>query len=148
MGVTHLAFDFGLGHEGRDGVDDDDVNATRADQHVGDLEGLLTRIGLRDQEGVGVHSQGARVDGVKGVLGVNECGVAAGLLGVGDCVQSDRGLTGGFGAVYLNDAAAREAADAEGDVECEGTRGDHLHGRAIVIAQAHDGALTKLLVDL
>ena len=148
MGVAHLTFDFGLGHEGRDGVDDNDVDAARADQHVGDLKGLLARIGLRDQEGVGVHAQGTRVDGIEGMLSVDECGVAAGLLGVGDGVQGDRGLTGGLGAVDLDDAAAREATDAEGDIECEGTRGDHLHGRSIVVAQAHDGALTELLVDL
>ena len=33
-------------------------------------------------------------------------------------------------------------------VESEGTRGDHLNGRAVVIAQAHDGALAELLINL
>ena len=148
MGVAHLTFDFGLGHERRDGVDDDDVNAARTDQHVGDLEGLLTRVGLGDQEGVGVHAQGAGVDGVEGVLSVDEGRVTTGLLSVGDGMQGDRGLTGGLGAVDLDDTAAWEATDAEGDVEREGTRGDHLNGRAVVIAQAHDGALAELLINL
>lgn len=96
MRVAHLAFDFRLGHERRDGVDDDNVDAARTDQHVGDLEGLLTRVGLRDQEGVGVHAKGASIDGIEGVLGVDEGGIAPGLLGVGDGVQGDRGLTGGL----------------------------------------------------
>ena len=148
MGVSHLAFDFRLGHEGRDGVNDDDVDATRADQHVGNLEGLLTRVGLGDQERVRVDAQGAGVDGVEGMLGVNEGRVAAGLLGVGNGVQGDRGLTGRLGAVDLDDSAAREAADAEGDVKSKGTRGDHLNGRAVVVAQAHDGALAELLINL
>ena len=148
MGVTHLAFDFRLGHERRDGVNDDDVDATRADQHVGDLEGLFARVGLGDQEGVRVHAKGAGVDGVEGVLSVDEGRVATSLLGVGDSVQGDRRLTGGLGSVDLDDTAAREASDAEGDVEGKGTRGDHLDGRAIVIAQAHDGALAELLINL
>ncbi|SIA98632.1 Uncharacterised protein [Mycobacteroides abscessus subsp. abscessus] len=148
MRVTHLALDFCLGNERRDGVDDDNVDAARADQHVGNLEGLLTCVRLGDQEGVRVDAQGARIDGVESVLSVDEGRVAAGLLGVGDSVQGDRGLTGGLGAVDLDDAAARKAADAEGDVESKGTRGDHLNGRAIVITQAHDGALAELLINL
>ena len=148
MGVAHLAFDFGLGHERGNGVDDDDVDAARTDQHVSDLKGLLTRVGLGDQEGVGVHAQGASVDRVEGVLGVDERGVTASLLGVSDGMQGDRGLTGGLGAVDLDHAAARQATDTEGNIEREGTRGDHLNRRAVVVAQAHDGTLTELLVDL
>lgn len=84
----------------------------------------------------------------QGGLGVDEGGIAPGLLGVGDGVQGDRGLTGGLRTVDFDDATARQAADAEGDVESEGTRGDHLDGGTVIIPQAHDGALTELLVDL
>ena len=48
--VAHLAFDLGLRHERRDRVDDDDVDAARAHQHVGDFEPLLAGVGLRDQQ--------------------------------------------------------------------------------------------------
>ena len=44
--VAHLAFDFGLRHERRDRVDDDDVDAVRADEHFDDLERLLAVVGL------------------------------------------------------------------------------------------------------
>src|SRR3712207_7844049 len=44
------ALDLGAGHECRDGVDDDDVERAGADQHVGDLERLLPRVGLGDQQ--------------------------------------------------------------------------------------------------
>ena len=47
--IAHLAFDFGLGHQRRDRVDDDHVDAARAHQHVGDFEALLAGVGLRDQ---------------------------------------------------------------------------------------------------
>ena len=106
VGVAHLALNFCLGHQGRDRVDDDNVDAARADQHVGNFEGLLARVGLRDQQGIGVHAQGASVDGVERVLSVDEGRVAAGLLGVRNGVQSNRGFTGGFGAVDLNDTPA------------------------------------------
>jgi hypothetical protein len=46
MGVAHLALDLGAGHQGSHRVDDQDVEGAGADQHVGDLEGLLPRVGL------------------------------------------------------------------------------------------------------
>ena len=41
VAVAHLAFDLGARRECRDRVDDEDVDRTGADEHVGDLEGLL-----------------------------------------------------------------------------------------------------------
>jgi len=41
------------------------------------------------------------------MLGVDERGDAAGLLGVGDRMQSHGRLAGGLGAVDLDDSAAR-----------------------------------------
>ena len=49
-----------------------------ADQHVGDLERLLTGVGLGDQQRVGVDAEGLGVVGVERVLGVDEGGDAAG----------------------------------------------------------------------
>ncbi len=86
--------------------------------------------------------------GVEGVLGVDERRDAAALLGVGDGVEGEGGLAGGLRPVDLDDAAAREAADAEGDVEGDRPGGDHLDGRARLVAEAHDGALAELPLDL
>src|SRR5262249_9812991 len=52
--VAHFSLDLRSGSQGRDGVDDDDVKGTRTDQHVGDLECLLTGVGLGDQQVVHV----------------------------------------------------------------------------------------------
>src|SRR3954453_5249971 len=66
------ALDLGARHEGGHRVDDDDVERAGADEHVGDLERLLTGVGLADQEGIGVDADGPGVLGVERVLGVDE----------------------------------------------------------------------------
>ena len=70
--VAHLALDLGPGHERRDRVHHDHVHRVAADQHLGDLQRLLARVRLRDQEVVHVDPQLARVLDVERVLGVDE----------------------------------------------------------------------------
>jgi hypothetical protein len=53
---AHFAFDFSLGRERRDRVDDDHVHGAGAHQHVGDLERLLAGVRLRDQQVVDVDA--------------------------------------------------------------------------------------------
>ena len=57
MAVAHLALDLGARHQRGDRVDDDQVERAGADQHVGDLERLLTGVGLGDQQRVGVDAE-------------------------------------------------------------------------------------------
>ena len=120
--VAHLAFDFGLGHERGHRVDDDDVDAVGADQHLDDLERLLAVVGLRDQQVVEVDAELLRVCGVERVLGVDERRHAAALLGLGDDLQGERRLARGLRPEDLDDAAARAAADAERVVDADATR--------------------------
>src|SRR5690606_28984073 len=49
VAVSHFSADLSLGHERRYGVDDDEVDRAGPDEHVCDLERLLTGIGLRDE---------------------------------------------------------------------------------------------------
>jgi hypothetical protein len=65
--VAHLAFDLRLGHQRRDRVDDDDVDAARANQHVSDFEALLAGIGLRNKHLADVDAQFSRVDRIERV---------------------------------------------------------------------------------
>jgi hypothetical protein len=89
------------------------------------------------------------VGDVERVFGVDEGRGAAELLHLGDDLQRQRGLAGGFGAVDLDDPAARQAADAEGDVEPERAGGDGLDvALDAAVAHAHDRALAELLFDL
>ena len=148
VAVAHLALDLGAGHEGRHRVDDDDVDGPGTDQHVGDLERLLTGVGLRHEQRVGVDAELLRVVRVERVLRVDERRDAARLLRVGDRVEGDRRLARGLRAVDLDDAAARQTADAERDVERDRPGRDHLDGRTDVVAEAHHRALAVALLDL
>ncbi|MNT19670.1 hypothetical protein D3C72_1549380 [compost metagenome] len=147
MAVAHLAFDFGLGHQGRDGVDDHQVHSTRAHQRLGDLEGLLAVVGLRHEQVVDVHAQVLGVGGVQGVLGVDEGDGAAGFLHLGHAVERQRRLTTGLGTVDLDHAALGQTADPEGQVERQGAGRDDFDAHLGGVAQLHDRALAELLLD-
>ena len=85
---------------------------------------------------------------VQGVFGVHEGTSAAHFLAFGDDVQGEGGLARRFGAEDLRDAAARDAAHAQGQVQPQaaGGNGIHLHGG--IVAQLHHGTLAELLFDL
>jgi len=146
--VTHLALDLRARDERGHGVDDDEVEGAGADQHVHDLQGLLTVVGLGEDQVVDVDAELLRVLGVEGVLRVHERDLATGLLGVGHGVQGQRGLTGGLRSVDLHDTAARQATDAKGDVERGRPGRDDLDGLHRALAHAHDSALAELSFNL
>ena len=148
VGVAHLALDLGAGHERGDRVDDEHVERARADQHVGDLERLLPRVGLGDEQVVDVDADGRRVDRVHRVLGVDVGAHAAVALGLGDDVHGERRLARRLRAEDLDDPAPGQAADAEREVEREGTGRDGLDPDVAALAEAHDRALAELLLDL
>ena len=124
--VAHLAFDLGAGHEGGDRVDHDAVDAAGADQRLGDLERLLAGVGLRHEQLIDVDAAGAGVARIERVLDVDERDDAAALLRLGEHVLADRGLARRLGAEDLGDPAARDAADAEGQVERDRPRRDRI----------------------
>ena len=147
--VAHLALELGLGRQRRDRVDDEHVDGAGAHERIGDLERLLAGVGLGDEEIVDLHAELARIDGIERVLGVDEAADAAGLLRLRHHLQRERGLAGRFRAVDLDDAPARQAADAECDVEAEGAGGDRLHVHGLIVgAEPHDRALAVHLLDL
>ena len=89
---------------------------------------------------------GARIERV---LDVDEPGQTAALLRLRDRRQRERGFARAFRAVDFDDAAARQAADAERDVEPERAgRGRLDLGHRVVGAEAHDRALAELPLDL
>ena len=60
------------------------------------------------------------------MLHVNEGHFAALLLGFGQNVQSQRGLTTGFRAVHLNDASAGHAAHAQSQIQTQTASGNGI----------------------
>ena len=148
VAVAHLALDLGLGRERRDGVDRDDVDRARADEQLADLERLLARIRLRDEEIVDVDADPPRVLRIHRMLGVDERADAATPLCLGDDVVDERRLPRRLGAEDLDDAATRQASDPECHVERERT-GRHRPDRNLgLVAHAHDRALSELSLDL
>ena len=109
-----------------------------APERLRDVEALLTGVRLRNQQAVDVNAERLGVDRVERVLRVDECRRAAELLRLCYAVQRDRGLTGGLRSINLDDTAARQAADAEREVEADRAGRDVLDRHAGVFAEAHD----------
>ena len=119
-----------------------------ADQHLGDLEGLFAVVGLGNEQVVRVDAELLRVLRVERMLGVDEGREAAGFLRLGDDLEGERRLARGFRAEDLDDAAARDAADAEGGIDRERTGRDDGDGHLGPLAEPHDRALAELALDL
>ena len=148
MTVAHLAVDLRLGHQGRHRVDDHDVHGAAAHQHLDDLQSLLARVRLRDQQLVDAHADAPCVLRIQRVLRVYERGDSAAALRLGDDVQRQRGLAGRLRAVHLDHATARHAAHAERDVQGQRACRDHLHPLGLYLPQAHDRPLAVCALDL
>ena len=82
------------------------------------------------------------------VLGVDEGADAAAPLRLGHHVVDERRLARGLGAEDLDDAAARQPADAERQVERERTGRDRADGDLWAVAHAHHRPLAELALDL
>ena len=145
--VAHLAFDLGARHERGDRVDDDAVDAARADERLGDLERLLAGIGLADEELVDVDAAGPGVARIERVLDVDEGDDAAARLRLGQDVLADRRLARRLRAEDLGDPAARDAADAERQVERDRAGRDRVEDELLARPELHDRAAPELLLD-
>ncbi len=146
--LAHLSFDLGLGHQGRDRVDDDHVDRAGADQHLGDFERLFAVVRLGDEQVLGLDAELLGVLGVERMLGVDERREAPGLLRLGDDLEGERGLAGRLGAEDLDDAAPRDPAHTQGGVHRQGAGRDHRDRNVGLVSQPHDRALAELPLDL
>ena len=148
MAVAHVPLDLRPGGEGGHGVHHHHIDGAGAHQCLADLQSLLAGVGLGDEHGVDIHPQSLGVDGIHGVLGIDESHLAAPLLRLGHNVEGQGGLTGGLRAVDLNDAPLGHAADAQGEVQGQRSGGDGLHHHMGVLPQAHHRTLAEILLDL
>ena len=87
MRIAHLPFDLGFRHQRCHRIDHQDIEGIAAHEDIDDLQGLFAGIGLRDEEVVGLHPELVGIGDIQGMLGVDEGGNAAGLLGFGNNVQ-------------------------------------------------------------
>ena len=117
-------------------------------EQLGDLERLLARVRLGDEQVVDVDADPARVGGVHRVLGVDEGADPAAPLRLRDHVVDERRLARRLGAEDLDDAPARQPADAEREIEREGARRHGADRDLRGVAHAHHRALAELPLDL
>ena len=83
------------------------------------------------------------------MLGIDKRHNATHGLRLGQDLERQRGLTGGLGAVNLDDATTRHATDAQSGIERQGAGGNGLDLEfGATVAIPHNGALTELLLDL
>ena len=82
------------------------------------------------------------------MLCIYESRVTARLLHLGNDMQSNGSLTGGFRPEYLDNTSARHAADAQCRVQRQRAGMHRLHRHVLVLAQLHDGALAEVALDL
>ena len=86
--------------------------------------------------------------GIHRVLRVDERADAAAPLRLRDHVVDERRLAGGLRAEDLDDAAARQAADAEREVERERPGRDGADSDRRAVVHLHHGALAEVPLDL
>ena len=139
---------FGARHQGRDGIDYQHVDGAGAHQGVGDFQRLFAGVGLRDQQFIDIDTELLGIAGIECVFGIDEGAGATHFLGFGDHVQGQGRLAGAFRPVDLDNAPARQAADAEADIEADGARGNGRGIDHLALSQAHDRALAESPFDL
>ncbi len=137
MSVAHIAVYFRAGSHCRNGVKYDYINSAGTHQRFDDLKRLLAGIRLGYQHIVDIDAELLCIYGVEGVLNINERSSAARFLRLCDSLQRNGGLTGGFGAVYLDYSSLGKSAYAEGEVKHQRACGDVLDVKVPVFAHEH-----------
>ena len=137
MGIPHDTVYLRLCDHSRNRVEDDAVYCPGAHQCLRNFKGLFAAVGLGYKEIVYIHAQCLCVYRVKGVLHVDECGIAPRLLRLCHAVQGNSCLTGGFGPVYLHYAPLGETPNAKRHIKLHGACGNSLHIHIRRLTQAH-----------
>ena len=102
MGIAHFAVDFGLGNQCGNLFDNDNIDGTASYQCFSDFKGLFACIGLGNDQVFNIYPKGFCIYGIQRMLGIDEGCFATSLLGFGDCMQRNGGLSGGLWTVYLD----------------------------------------------
>ena len=83
------------------------------------------------------------------MLGIDECGKPPCLLSLGDHVEGHGCLAGGLGTIYLDDAPARDAANAECNIQRQNSRRYDLDIHVCLgFTKTHDCALSMCFLNL
>jgi hypothetical protein len=117
-------------------------------QRLSDLQRLLAGVRLADIEVGDINANLGRVSGIQRVLDIHKAADAAVALRFGNGMKTDGGFAGAFRPVNLDNAPARQPADAERNVQAQAAGGDRFDLQTRSIAQLHDDALSIFLVQV
>ena len=148
MGIAHFALELGAGHEGCDRVDYQNVQSTGPDQHVRDFQGLLSGVGLRDQQLIHIDADCLGINRIEGMLDIDEGGDTPVALRLSHNMERESGLSRTLWTVNFDDAPSGDTSDSQCNVERKGSGRNHLHLAVCRRAQLHDGAFAILAFDL
>ena len=93
MLIAHVAFDLSLRSKGRDRINNNHIQGTGTNKHVGNFESLFAGIGLRNQQFIDIDADGTGVGGIHGMLGIDVGTDATVALCLGHHMDSKSGLT-------------------------------------------------------
>ena len=143
--VAHFTIQFRLGDQSGHRIDNDDVDCTGSYQGAGDLESLFAAVGLRNQQIIHIHAEVAGVCRIERVLRIDKSSRSARALRLGDDLERDSGLAGGFRSKDFDDPPARHPAHTQSRIDGNRARGDHRNRDHVARSQPEDRALTELL---
>ena len=149
VAVAHIAFDFRFRHKCGNRVDNHHVYTARTYQHIADFQCLFAGIRLGNHQFFHFHAQLARINRVEGVFGIDKGAHTAVFLALGDGFQTQGGFTGRFRAENFNNAAARQTADTERQIDAERAGRDDFEVFILMAAvHFHNGTFAELFFDL
>ena len=147
MTVTHFAVDLRLRRKRRYRVHHDHINRCGLYQLLADCKRLFAAVRLGDDKLFKIDAYLFGISGIKGVLRVNERGHPAGLLRIGNDVQSERRLSRRFMTVAFDYPPFRQAAHTERHIKRQASGRNRLHVLMRSISKPQNRHLTEFLAD-
>ena len=111
MGIPHLSFNLCSRHQSRHRINNHHIHGRATNQDLGNLQGLLTRVRLRNQQIVAVYPQLSGICHIQGMFGIHKGRDAVLFLGLGHDVKGQSGLARRLGTKELYNPSSRDTTD-------------------------------------
>ena len=150
MRIAHFTFQLSPRDKSGHRINHQNINRARTHQCIGDLERLLARIGLGNQEIININAQLFGIGRIQRMLGINNRTGAPGLLRFSNNMQSQCGFTGTFRPVNFCNTPTGQPANAKANIQADRAcryRGNPVMELALAI-KLHNRAFTECTFDL
>ena len=115
---------------------------------VGNLQCLLTVVGLRNPQIIHIHTQSLGIETVESMLRIDECRYATLLLSLCNSMDCKRCFTRRLRTIYLNDTPTRITAHAERGIQSDTSRRNNLHILNLLVSEFHYRAFSEIFFYL